>query len=91
MVKQSILNYNNIVKKDIFRKKITIKILNNDKYEKEVIFYVELGQPVWHNKQNNLSINNVDGYPILSNCYRCCVTITEDQVFKVKKQFFFFN
>ncbi|KAE9556748.1 hypothetical protein FO519_000154 [Halicephalobus sp. NKZ332] len=60
---------------------IPIKIINDDKYEKSEDFYVQLGEPTWHQVDQE-GENGADGKPLLAAHKRAKVIITEDQEFK---------
>uniref|UniRef100_A0A8R1DGN3 Calx-beta domain-containing protein n=1 Tax=Caenorhabditis japonica TaxID=281687 RepID=A0A8R1DGN3_CAEJA len=59
---------------------IYIPITNDDEYEKNEDFYIELGQPIWH-KELSENDEGMEGKPILGFS-RCKVVITEDRDFK---------
>ncbi|CAD6193813.1 unnamed protein product [Caenorhabditis auriculariae] len=59
---------------------IFIPIVNDDEYEKNEDFYIELGEPIWH-KAIGENEEGFDGKPILGLA-RCKVVITEDKEFK---------
>uniref|UniRef100_A0A1I7S9Y8 Calx-beta domain protein n=1 Tax=Bursaphelenchus xylophilus TaxID=6326 RepID=A0A1I7S9Y8_BURXY len=60
---------------------IRIQIFNDDEYEKNEDFYIQLGQPVWH-KENQIGEDGADGRPILGDHTRCKVVIIEDDQLK---------
>ncbi|CAI5450514.1 unnamed protein product [Caenorhabditis angaria] len=59
---------------------IYIPIINDDEYEKNEEFFIELGEPIWHAEiaEND---EGFDGKPILGFA-KCKVVITEDRDFK---------
>ncbi|VDP13962.1 unnamed protein product [Heligmosomoides polygyrus] len=59
---------------------IRIPIVNDDEYEKNEEFYIELGEPIWHRDISEMD-EGVEGHPLLSMS-RCKVVITEDKEFK---------
>ena len=61
---------------------IPIKIINDDKYEKAEDFFVYLGDPVWHQTDQE-GEDGADGRPVLGAHVRAKVIVTEDQQFKV--------
>lgn len=60
-----------------------IKIINDDEYEKNEDFYLELGNPTWHTALSSIDVDNDPGRPILSSHPRCKIVITEDKEFAV--------
>ncbi|CAD5223464.1 unnamed protein product [Bursaphelenchus okinawaensis] len=60
---------------------IRIQIFNDDEYEKNEDFYIQLGAPVWH-KENTAAEGEPDGSPILGEHTRCKVAIIEDDQLK---------
>ncbi|VDM47119.1 unnamed protein product [Toxocara canis] len=60
---------------------IPIKIINDDEYEKNEDFYLELDQPIWH-RQSAIECETELGKPVLSGHPRCKIVITEDHEFK---------
>lgn len=69
------------------RAQIEIEIINDDEYEKEEDFYVELSAPRWETDLGP-GENGADGSPVLGSHTRCKVVIIEDKEFKVS---FIFN
>ncbi|VDM77676.1 unnamed protein product, partial [Strongylus vulgaris] len=59
---------------------IRIPIVNDDEYEKNEDFFIELGEPVWH-RDIAATDEGIEGRPVLS-LGRCKVVITEDKEFK---------
>ncbi|KJH50617.1 Calx-beta domain protein [Dictyocaulus viviparus] len=59
---------------------IHIAIINDDEYEKNEDFYIELGEPIWHSNMEETEITK-KGRPVLTMS-RCKVIITEDKEFK---------
>lgn len=66
-----------------YRAEIAVEIINDDEYEKNEDFYLELGQPIWH-REGHYEKDAELGKPILSDHPRCKIVITEDREFKVK-------
>lgn len=64
------------------RAEIEIQIVNDDEYEKNEDFYLELGEPIWH-REGLTCFETEKGKPVLSRHHRCKVVITEDREFKV--------
>lgn len=68
---------------------IRIEIINDDHYECCEDFYIQLCDPIWHDKhnldENELSSDTVkpDGSPILNENNRCKIIIKEDEELKV--------
>jgi len=60
---------------------IPIEIINDDKYEKAEDFYVELGQPIW-GQIDQEGEDGADGKPLIGAHKRAKIIITEDQEFK---------
>ncbi|EYC30998.1 hypothetical protein Y032_0004g1895 [Ancylostoma ceylanicum] len=59
---------------------IRIPIVNDDEYEKNEDFFIELGEPIWHRDMSETD-EGIEGKPVLS-LSRCKVVITEDKEFK---------
>ncbi|CAJ0590776.1 unnamed protein product [Cylicocyclus nassatus] len=59
---------------------IRIPIVNDDEYEKNEDFFIQLGEPVWH-REMTATDEGHEGRPVLS-LSRCKVVITEDKEFK---------
>ena len=67
--------------------------MNDDEYEKNEDFYIQLGEPIWHREMSSeVRINygqfkrlfqdeGIEGKPVLG-LSRCKVVITEDKEFK---------
>ncbi|VDK52891.1 unnamed protein product [Anisakis simplex] len=60
---------------------IEIRIVNDDEYEKNEEFYLELGEPIWHHEEP-VDEEAALGRPVLSDLPRCKIVITEDYEFK---------
>uniref|UniRef100_A0A7E4UVP9 Calx-beta domain-containing protein n=1 Tax=Panagrellus redivivus TaxID=6233 RepID=A0A7E4UVP9_PANRE len=60
---------------------IPIKIINDDTYEKNEDFFLSLGQPIWHVKDQD-GENGADGRPALGAHVRAKIVINEDQEFR---------
>lgn len=67
---------------NFFRAEIRIEIVNDNQYEKNEDFYIELGVPVWHTPAPP-GEDGLDGTPVLGEHRRCKILIIEDQQFKV--------
>ncbi|GMS79921.1 hypothetical protein PENTCL1PPCAC_2096 [Pristionchus entomophagus] len=63
---------------------IRIEIINDDEYEKNEDFTIELGEPIWHRDEDDFKDEKeaLEGRPVLSSIKRCKVIITEDKEFK---------
>ncbi|CAJ0961744.1 unnamed protein product, partial [Mesorhabditis belari] len=55
---------------------IVVEIVNDIEYEKNEEFYIELGEPIWHNIQEG---EGAEGRPLLGDHPRCKVIIIEDK------------
>uniref|UniRef100_A0A915A8H3 Calx-beta domain-containing protein n=1 Tax=Parascaris univalens TaxID=6257 RepID=A0A915A8H3_PARUN len=60
---------------------IAVEIINDDEYEKNEDFYLELGEPIWH-RECHYGKDVELGRPALSDHPRCKIVITEDHEFK---------
>lgn len=75
-------NYSHSSEFHAFRAEIRMEIINDNRYEKNEDFFIELGAPIWHTPSPD-GEDDADGRPVVGEIKRCKIIIIEDQQFKV--------